>query len=89
MMQCLDKQYFCVAPCDSVWNDDYDEHIVYFSAAVLKHCAVSFHTHSACYCLNFLTAQSRTPALRVEGDSCVLLVLSSGSHPQSTPPPLS
>lgn len=39
------------------------------------------------YCLNFLTAQSHTPALRVEGDSCVLLVFSSGSHPWPTLPP--
>lgn len=46
---------------------------------------VSFHTILLYYCVNVLTAQSHTSALRVEGDSCVLLVLSSGPHPQSTP----
>lgn len=46
---------------------------------------VSFQTILLCHCVNVLTAQSHTPALRVGGDSCVLLVLSSGPHPQSLP----
>lgn len=48
---------------------------------------VSFHTILLYYCVNVLTAQSHTSALRVEGDSCVLLVLSSGPIPSLCPPP--
>lgn len=69
---------------ENEWMTVYDN--AYIILFVQWTCSVvSFHTISLYHCVNVLAAQSHTPALRVEGDSCVLLVLSSGPHPQSTP----
>lgn len=69
---------------ENEWMTVYD--YAYIILFVQWTCSVvSFHTISLYHCVNVLAAQSHTPALRVEGDSCVLLVLSSGPHPQSLP----